>query len=104
DRTVTGVQTCALPIYTVTKPGPVEPATVVLRTTADTPVAGTPPAPVTCRSSTPPRSGVGPPRSIRVSARRAGVRPWNSPADGAAVAVVENHPAVSAIRWAAADE
>src|SRR5450755_1684810 len=54
-------------------PGEVGAATVAFTTTADTPVAGTPPCPVTC-NETDPNAGTGPdaPCLVRVSMIRAG--------------------------------
>jgi hypothetical protein len=70
----------------VTKPVAVGAVTVTLSATADTPVAGTPPRPVTARVT----EVVGPfgaPSALRVSSSRAGVRPVKEP-PGAVVRTV----------------
>src|SRR5664279_1198592 len=61
--------------YTVTYPGLAGPVTVTFTTTADTPAAGTPPRPVTCRCSVPcaATAAFGAPTPVRVSNNRAGV-------------------------------
>src|SRR2546425_845426 len=62
--------------HTVRKDPAVVSVTVTLSTTADTPLAGTPPTPVTVKSSEPPGpSGwLNPPVPLRVSRIRAGAR------------------------------
>lgn len=65
--------------HTVTWLVAVGPTAVTLSTTADTPVAGTPPRPVTCRSiDEPPLTLPAAPVPVpsRVSRRRAGVTGW----------------------------
>src|SRR5262245_8013955 len=62
----------------------VDPVTVALSTTADTPLAGTPPRPATCSSidwplPTGPTADPGRPTPERVSRIRAGVSGVNSP-------------------------
>src|SRR5664280_1400224 len=59
--------------HTVMYPAEVGSAAVTFTTTADTPLTGTPPWPVTCRDTVP-NDGTGPvtPRLVRVSMIRAG--------------------------------
>src|SRR5674476_235894 len=67
--------------YTVTYPGPAGSVTVTFNTTAETPLAGTPPRPVTCRCTTP-RAGTATgaaPTPVRVSNNRDGSKDPNAP-------------------------
>src|SRR5215472_6161058 len=67
--------------HTVRKLSAVVSVAVTFRTTAETPEAGTPPRPVTCRVSVcaGPTAAMGAPLPMRVSSRREGERALNIP-------------------------
>ena len=68
--------------YTVTYPALVGAVTVTFSTTAETPVAGTPPRPATCRCTVPlaGTATAAAPTPMRVSNNRAGANEPNAPA------------------------
>src|SRR5947209_17964657 len=69
---------------TVRNPGALGWVTVTVKATAETPVAGTPPRPVTCRFRVAPGpiAAAGAPVPSRVSRMRAGVTGWKPAGDG----------------------
>src|SRR5450631_2392412 len=75
--------------YSVTYPALVGPTRVVLITTAETPVAGTPPRPVTCRSAMPPGPSEPAPERLRKSRIRAGSTGLKRPRAEAVFGVVK---------------
>src|SRR5450631_581227 len=84
--------------YTVTNPVPAGWVTVTFNATDETPEAGTPPAPVTCRCTVP-RAGTAPagaPVPFRVSSNRAGASDPNAP--GAVGGPARVYPETSAMR------